>query len=78
MGLEFYVAVVMPADPSTITGTLKNQYTIGTFDMNGMLHFFQLLFKVYVSGLRCFYMLAKIINGLLAVVSLTASPRAFC
>ena len=30
------MALVMPADPSTITGTLKNQYTFGTFDMKCM------------------------------------------
>ena len=61
------MALVMPADPSTITGTLKNQYTFGTIDMKFIPQFFKLLWKVCVAGLCCFCTSAKKINGLLAM-----------
>ena len=36
------MALVVPAHPSTITGTVKNQYTFGTFDIKCMLDFLAL------------------------------------
>lgn len=34
------MALVMPADSSTMPGTLKNQYTFGTIDMKFIPQFF--------------------------------------